>query len=186
MPSLLEISGLLGNGLGAGLYSQRPPGWGRGVWWGALSRKIDAAIRGQQVPYDRQEAARAMAKDFEARFEADASPPDEGTRQLIESQYPRGIDYYRSRAAEAEKYGTAPKGAFGGLMSFLSAAGRQAPVFTAEKCLEIAERLVAKGNKRMAYLWALRAAKTAQREKKPELQKRAQELAARLKAELAV
>jgi len=68
---------------------------------------------------------------------------------------------------------------------FSAAAKRQAPVISAEKCLEVAENQLAKGNKKMAWLWALRAAKAAQREKKPELQKRAQELAARLKAELA-
>jgi hypothetical protein len=70
------------------------------------------------------------------------------------------------------------------MSGYLSAA-RKGPVFTAEKCLEIARNLEAKGNKKMAYLWALRAAKAAQNEKKSAIRRQAEEMASRLKAEMA-
>lgn len=69
---------------------------------------------------------------------------------------------------------------------FLAAAAkRKGPVFTAEKCLEIAKNLEVKGNKKMAYLWALRAVKAAQNEKKSGIHKEAEAMAKRLKTEMA-
>lgn len=169
---MLTISGLL-NG-----DSEQ----GRGLWWGAMAEKIDAAIRGGEISYREQEPQREIARQFWQRYTANEPPPSEDTRVVMEQAYPRGAQYYEGNAEKIRKYGSGPKGAFEGFLAAV-AAKRKGP--TAEKCLEIAENQLAKGNKKMAYLWAMRAIKTATAEKKPAIQKRAEELAQRLKAEMA-
>jgi hypothetical protein len=153
MPDLLTISGLL-NG------NAEP---GKGIWWAAMSRKIDEGI--PELPYSQQAEAKLVADQFWDRALKQATPPQGKEREMYEHMFLPD----RSR-----------------FHGFAEVVKRKGPVFTAEKCLEIAEKLLAKGNKKMAYLWALRAVKTATAEKKSGIRKRAEELAKRLKAEMAV
>jgi len=165
MPSLLEISGLLGDDVSA--------------FWPSSQFMPSLNVKGGSPEIEaRRWAAYSRAMEERPDILARASARIARAR---EAGVPLSLNVKDPFVA-----GMLGEGCSDPMWGLLAAAAkRQGPVFSAEKCLEIAERLVAKGNKRMAYLWALRAAKTAQKEKKPELQKRAQELAARLKAELA-
>ena len=63
---------------------------------------------------------------------------------------------------------------------------RAGPKISAAKALEVAERLMIAGNANMAYIWARRAHKLGQAEKKSAITKRAKEIIKALRGSAAI
>ena len=156
MPDLFEISGLLWQGMGEPMGNGFL-GEGAREWWGAMAVKAEDALRRGEIPYSRQAEVERLSKQFRSRAREDAPMPAPWEARQWEATFPRGPE---------------------SLLGFLSAAAVKKGLagMTAEKKLAVAENQLVKGNKQMAYLWAIQALNLAKKEKKPLVAKRAQEI----------